>query len=153
MPYITQTFEHGLRTYRYLSIILADFWFFFFLHFVRLFLIISSKIWLLKQIHLFLNVQLPKTQVKLELGVHLLIQYGFTVVRHVRPIEKIIIERDLGLIQAATIQQLEQLYFWAESSGQTEDIDTQVFQKHLNQDTIDEALVSWLLYEPSLPNG
>lgn len=40
-----------------------------------------------------------------------------------------------------TIQQLQQLYRRAESSGQTEEIDTQIFQKHLDQDAIDEALV------------
>jgi hypothetical protein len=47
--------------------------------------------------------------------------------KHLLSKHQINIERDLGLIQAATIQQLEQLYLRVESSGQTEDIDTQVF--------------------------
>ena len=56
-----------IDTNRYLLIILTDFLTLSsFLHFVQL---LSSKIWLLKQVHLFLNIQLPKIQVKLELGV------------------------------------------------------------------------------------
>jgi len=35
-------------------------------------------------------------------------------------------------VQATTFQQLEQLYFQAMLSDQTEAIDAQVFQKHLN---------------------
>ena len=75
--------------------------------------------------------------------------YGTSVTtnmrKHLLSKHQIDIERDLGLIQAATIQQLEQLYLRAESSGQTADIDTQVFWKHLNQDAIDEALVSLIV--------
>jgi hypothetical protein len=55
-----------------------------------------------------------------------------------------------GLIQATTVQQLQQLYLQADASGQTEEINAQVFQKHLNQDTIDEALVSLIVVQ-SLP--
>jgi len=51
---------------------------------------------------------------------------------HLSSKHQIVVERDPGSIQAATIQQLQQLYLRAESSGQTEDIDTQVFRKHLN---------------------
>ena len=75
--------------------------------------------------------------------------YGTSVTtnmwKHLLSKHQIIIERDPSLIQAATIQQLAQLYLQAESSGQTEDIDTQVFWKHLNQDAIDEALVSLIV--------
>jgi hypothetical protein len=60
---------------------------------------------------------------------------------HLKSKHQIIIERTPGPIQAATIQQLQQLYLRAESSGQIEEINTQVFQKHLDQDIIDEALV------------
>ena len=52
----------------------------------------------------------------------------------------IIVVRTPGQVQAAIINQLEQLYLRAESSGQTNDINTKVFQKH-NQDVINEALV------------
>ena len=65
--------------------------------------------------------------------------------KHLLSKHQIDIERDPGLIQAATIQQLQQLYLRAELSGQTEDINTQVFRKHLDQDTIDEALVSLIV--------
>src|SRR5271167_4675326 len=61
---------------------------------------------------------------------------------HLKARHKIIVERTLSPIQATTIQQLQQLYLQAESSGQTNDINTQVFQKQLNQDVINEALVS-----------
>ena len=75
--------------------------------------------------------------------------YGTSVTtnmqKHLLLKHQIDIERDLSLIQAATIQQLEQLYLRAESSSQTADIDTQVFWKHLNQDAIDEALVSLIV--------
>jgi len=71
--------------------------------------------------------------------------YGTSVTtnmrRHLLLKHQIDIERDPGPIQVATIQQLQQLYLRAELSGQTEDIDTQVFRKHLNQDAIDESLV------------
>jgi hypothetical protein len=75
--------------------------------------------------------------------------YGTSVTtnmrRHLLLKHQIDIEREPGPIQAATIQQLQQLYLRAESSGQTEDIDTQVFRKHLNQDAIDESLVSLIV--------
>jgi len=58
---------------------------------------------------------------------------------------KIIVDRVLGPVQAQALQQLQQLYLWAESLGQTEDVDTQIFQKHLNQDIINEALVSLIV--------
>ena len=62
----------------------------------------------------------------------------------------IIIKREPGPIQATTAQQLQQLYLRADESGQTEEIDAQVFQKHLNQDTIDEALVSLIVVQSLL---
>jgi len=40
---------------------------------------------------------------------------------------------------------LKELYHQAESSGQTSEIDTQVFRKQLNQDVINEALVSLIV--------
>ena len=62
----------------------------------------------------------------------------------------IIIKQEPSLIQATTVQQLQQLYLRADLSGQTEEIDAQVFRKYLNQDTINEALVSLIVIQ-SLP--
>src|ERR1700722_7369082 len=50
---------------------------------------------------------------------------------HLKARHKIIVERTPSLIQATTIQQLQQLYLWAESLGQIDNIDAQVFQKQL----------------------
>ena len=61
---------------------------------------------------------------------------------HLQTKHAIVIEREPGPIQATTVQQLQQLYLRADLSGQTEEIDSQIFRKHLNQDTINEALVS-----------
>jgi hypothetical protein len=65
--------------------------------------------------------------------------------KHLRSKHEIIVKVAPSPIQAATIQQLQQLYLRAESSGQTEEIDTQIFRKRLNQDAIDEALVSLIV--------
>ena len=40
---------------------------------------------------------------------------------------------------------MKELYHQAESSGQTSEIDTQVFRKQLDQDVINEALVSLIV--------
>jgi hypothetical protein len=64
---------------------------------------------------------------------------------HLKSNHSIIVVRTLGQVQAAIINQLEQLYLRAESSSQTNDIDIKVFQKHLNQDVINEALVSLIV--------
>jgi hypothetical protein len=69
---------------------------------------------------------------------------------HLQTKHAIIVEREPSLIQATTVQQLQQLYLRADLSGQTEEIDAQVFRKYLNQDTINEALVS-LIVVRSLP--
>ena len=53
-------------------------------------------------------------------------------------------------VQAEVIQQLQQLYLKVEESGQTQEINTQVFRKYLNLDAIKEALVS-LIVVRSLP--
>ena len=64
---------------------------------------------------------------------------------HLKTKHKIIVEGTLSPIQATTIQQLQQLYLQAESLRQTDDIDAQVFRKQLNQDVINEALVSLIV--------
>jgi len=61
---------------------------------------------------------------------------------HLQSKHGVIVDRTLGQIQATTIQQLQQPYLQAMSTGQTEVIDTRVFRKFLNQDVIDEALVA-----------
>ena len=75
--------------------------------------------------------------------------YGTAVTTNMRAYlqtkHDVIIEREPSLIQATTVQQLQQLYLRADLSGQTEEIDAQVFRKHLNQDTINEALVSLIV--------
>jgi hypothetical protein len=60
---------------------------------------------------------------------------------HLKSNYSIIVVQAPGQVQAATINQLEQLYLRAESSGQTNDIDIKVFRKHLSQDIINKALV------------
>jgi hypothetical protein len=69
---------------------------------------------------------------------------------HLQAKHSIAIERQLGLVQATTVQQLEQLYLRANLSSQTKQIDTQVFRSCLNQDVINEALVSLIVVQ-SLP--
>ena len=64
---------------------------------------------------------------------------------HLAKAHEIIVEKATKKIQAAVIQQLQQLYLQAEVSGQTNEIDTQVFQSFLNQEVIDEALVSLIV--------
>jgi hypothetical protein len=65
--------------------------------------------------------------------------------KHLKSKHEITVEVAPSPIQAAIIQQLQQLYIRAASSGQTEEINTQVFRKHLNQDTIYKALVSLIV--------
>jgi hypothetical protein len=70
--------------------------------------------------------------------------YGTSVTtnmrNHLKSKHQISIDPILGPLQQATIDQLDQLYLKAASSGQTQGIDTQAFQRILNQDIIDEAL-------------
>ena len=65
--------------------------------------------------------------------------------KHLEKTHNIQIELPPGKIQTATLKQLKQLYFRAESSGQTNEIDTQVFRNQLNQETINEALISLIV--------
>jgi hypothetical protein len=61
--------------------------------------------------------------------------------KHLESKHEIIVDRISDSVQTETIQQLQQLYTRAQSSDQTEEIDTQVYRKHLNQDVINEALI------------
>ena len=61
--------------------------------------------------------------------------------KHIERNHKIQVELTPSRIQTTTLQQLKQLYLKAESSGQTSEIDTQVFRKQLDQYVINEALI------------
>ena len=67
--------------------------------------------------------------------------------KHLKSKHKIDIEVALSRIQATALQQLQQLYLRAEGSGQTNEIDRQVFQKHLNKAIINEAMVSLIVVQ------
>ncbi len=60
---------------------------------------------------------------------------------HIKRKHQIDIKLGLSRVQTAALQQLKELYLQAESSGQTSEINTQVFRKQLDQDIINEALV------------
>jgi hypothetical protein len=64
---------------------------------------------------------------------------------HLNSKHQIIVESAPGPVQTATINQLQQLYIRAESSGQTETIDVQVLRKVLDQGIINEALISLII--------
>ena len=64
---------------------------------------------------------------------------------HLESKHKIYVDRTPGPIQVETVRQLQQLYTRAQSSGQTEEIDTQVYRKYLNQDVINEALITLIV--------
>ena len=65
--------------------------------------------------------------------------------KHLKGQHKIDVEASVSRIQSTTLQQQEHLYSQAQSSGQTEDIDSQVFKNHLNQNVINEALISLIV--------
>jgi len=65
--------------------------------------------------------------------------------KHLKSKHRIDIEVALSRIQATALQQLQQLYLRVEGSGQTNEIDRQVFQKHLDKAIINEALVSLIV--------
>jgi hypothetical protein len=75
--------------------------------------------------------------------------YGTSVTtnmrNHLNSKHQIIVESASSPVQTATINQLQQLYSKAELTGQTETIDTQVLRKVLDQDIINEALISLII--------
>ena len=70
---------------------------------------------------------------------------SFNMQKHLKRWHKINVEIAVSQIQATTVQQLEQLYLQAKLSDQTEEIDAQVFKKQLNQDIINEVLISLIV--------
>jgi hypothetical protein len=75
--------------------------------------------------------------------------YGTSVTtnmrKHLESKHGIIINRTPGPTLTETAQQLQQLYVRARTSGQIEEIDTQVYRKYLNQNAINEALVALIV--------
>jgi hypothetical protein len=67
--------------------------------------------------------------------------------KHIERNHKIQVELTPSRIQTTTLQQLKQLYLKAESSSQTSKVDTQVFRKQLDQDVINEALISLIVVQ------
>lgn len=64
---------------------------------------------------------------------------------HLKSKHDIIVEATSSKIQAKATEQLQQLYARAESVGQTDQIDKHIFAWQLDQDVIDEALVSLIV--------
>ena len=65
--------------------------------------------------------------------------------KHIEGIHNIKVKLATSKIQQAALDQLRELYRQAEAAGETSEIDTQVLRKHLNQDVINEALVSLIV--------
>jgi len=67
--------------------------------------------------------------------------------RHLFSAYAIIVEKAVGKIQAAVVQQLRQLHLQAHAAGQTKEFDSQVLQSQLSQAVIDEALISLIIVQ------
>jgi len=65
--------------------------------------------------------------------------------RHLQSKHDTVVTCEPNVVQTATHQQLRDLYSRVEGSGNTNEIDTLAFKKHLNQEVIDEALVSLIV--------
>jgi hypothetical protein len=61
---------------------------------------------------------------------------------HLRTKHDILVETIPGAVQQSILDQLQRLYSKVEASGQTQDMDNQVLQKHIRQELLDEALVT-----------
>jgi hypothetical protein len=64
---------------------------------------------------------------------------------HLKSKHQIVIQPTPSALQQTVVHQLQQLYIRAESLGETQNIDTKVFERILNQDVLDEALVSLIV--------
>ena len=64
---------------------------------------------------------------------------------HLQKYHQIDVEVSVNQVQTAALEQLEQLYLQVKLSDQTEAIDAQVFEKQLDQDIINEALISLIV--------
>jgi len=61
--------------------------------------------------------------------------------KHIKKIYNIKVKLATSKIQQVVLEQLRELYWQAEATSKTSEIDTQVLWKYLNQDVINEALV------------
>ena len=66
---------------------------------------------------------------------------SFNMWKHLQTQHNVDVDIAVNQVQAATFQQLEQLYLQAKSFNQIKAIDAQVFQKQLDQNIINEALI------------
>ena len=66
---------------------------------------------------------------------------------HLQRHHQINVKVSVSQVQTAALEQLEQLYLQAKLSDQTEAIDAQVFEKQLDQDIINEALISLIIVQ------
>ena len=71
--------------------------------------------------------------------------YPSNMRKHILIHHKIVVPIEPSQIQTKTLEKLQQLYAQAKDSGQTEEIDNQVFSDYLNQDVVYEALVSLIV--------
>ena len=70
--------------------------------------------------------------------------------RHLQWHHEITVESSVDSVQVATLEQLEQLewlYLNTKSSDQTEEINIQVFEKQLNQNTINKTLIFLIIVQ------
>ena len=72
---------------------------------------------------------------------------SFNMWKHLQTQYNVDIDITVSQVQAATLQQLEQLYLQAKLFSQIKAIDAQVFQKQLDQNIINEALISLIIVQ------
>ena len=72
---------------------------------------------------------------------------SFNMWTHLHRHHQIDIEIFMSQVQTAVLEQLEQLYLQAKLFSQTEAIDAQVFEKQLDQDIINKALISLIVVQ------
>jgi BED zinc finger len=65
--------------------------------------------------------------------------------KHIRTIHNIEIKLAISKIQQTASQQLRELYQKAKAAGETNEINTQALRNYLNQDVINEALISLIV--------
>ena len=64
---------------------------------------------------------------------------------HIEGIYNIEVKLATSNIQQVVLEQLKELYRQVEATGEMSEINTQVLRKHLNQDVINEALISLIV--------
>src|SRR5947207_7048117 len=72
---------------------------------------------------------------------------SFNMQKHLQTQHNVDIDIVVSQVQAATFQQLKQLYFQIKSFNQIKIINAQVFQKQLDQNIINEVLISLIIVQ------